>query len=398
VVAAGWGWTVAVVEHASTEPAGSVPHGGRLVDRRIDPEEVAALAEGAPSLTLSPTEAADLRALATGVYSPLTGFMDRTEHDSCTEAMRLPDGTLWPIPICLGLPDGFHASDLLALRDGAGALLGVVEVAEVYRRDRLGEAELVFGTREAAHPGVAGVLGASGLAVAGPVRAVAGPLHGLVDRYALSPAETRAAFASRGWRTVAGFQTRNPIHRAHEYLQRCALEVCDGLLFHPLVGPTKDGDVPVEVRMQAYEAVLSYFPRHRVVLAALIAPMRYAGPREAVLHALVRKNHGCTHFIVGRDHAGVGGYYETFAAQRLIASLAPEDLGITPLLFDNVFFCAACGGMATAKTCPHPVGEHVALSGTLVRAMLRAGELPPPQLSRPEVAEVLRAAYRPSRW
>jgi sulfate adenylyltransferase len=385
-----------IVEQASTEQGSSVPHGGRLVDRRIQPEEAAALAEGAPSLTLSPTEAADLQAIATGVYSPLTGFMGRAEHEACTEAMRLPDGTLWPIPVCLGLPDRFQVTDLLALRSGAGALLGLLEVAEVYPRDRLREAELVFGTCDTAHPGVAGVLGAPGVAVAGPVRAVARPLHGLVDRYALSPAETRAAFASRGWRTVVGFQTRNPVHRAHEYLQKCALEICDGLLLHPLVGPTKDGDVPVEVRMRAYQAVLNYFPPHRVVLAALIAPMRYAGPREAVLHALVRKNHGCTHFIIGRDHAGVGSYYETFAAQRLIASLAPRDLGITPLLFDNVFFCAPCGGMATTKTCPHPGSEHVALSGTRVRAMLRAGELPPPQVSRPEVAEVLRVAYRSS--
>jgi sulfate adenylyltransferase len=286
--------------------------------------------------------------------------------------------------------------DTLALRGSRGELLGVLQVHEVYERDRLAEAEAVYGSPDPAHPGVARVLGAPARAVAGPVQAVVEPLADPVGPYALTPAETRAVFEARGWRTVVGFQTRNPVHRAHEYLQKCALEICDGLLLHPLVGPTKDGDVSVEVRMRAYRAVLRYFPAERVVLAALVAPMRYAGPREAVLHALVRKNHGCTHFIVGRDHAGVGSYYGPFDAQRLIASLPREELGITPLLFDNAFFCTACGGMATAKTCPHPESDHVALSGTQVRAMLGAGELPPVQFSRPEVAAVLRLAYQSS--
>ncbi len=375
--------------------APSVPHGGRLVDRRLEPGEAVGLVRGASSLTLSPAEAADLQALATGVYSPLLGFMGSAEHEACTQTMRLPDGLLWPIPVCLGVPEGVSIrGDRLALRDAHGGVLGVLEVHELYRRDRLGEAERVFGTADPAHPGVARVLGAPALAVAGPVRAVVGPLDGLAGRYALTPAKTRAAFVARGWRTVVGFQTRNPIHRAHEYLQKCALEICDGLLLHPLVGPTKDGDVPVEVRMRAYQAALRYFPAGRVLLAALVAPMRYAGPREALLHALVRKNHGCTHFIVGRDQAGVGAYYGPFDAQRLLASLPPGELGITPLLFDEVFHCAACGGMASAKTCPHPDSERVALSGTRVRGMLRGGEPVGPQFVRPEVAEVLRGAYQ----
>ena len=371
----------------------SLPHGGRLVDRRLDAGAVAS--GGLASLVVTAAEAADLRALATGAYSPLAGFMGAKEHQSVAEQMRLPDGTLWPIPVCLGLPDGLRVQgDRLALRDPQGRLLGVVEVAEVFDRDRRGEAQLVYGTTDPAHPGVARVLGAPARAVAGPIQALVEPLEGPVGSRALTPAQTRATFAERGWQSVVGFQTRNPVHRAHEYLMKCALEMTDGLLLHPLVGPTKDGDVPATVRMRAYEAVLGYFPAGRVVLAALVAPMRYAGPREAVLHALVRKNYGCTHFIVGRDHAGVGGYYGPFDAQQLLASLPVEELGIVPLRFDNAFWCRRCGAMATEKTCPHPQEQHVALSGTQVRALLASGRLPPPEFSRAEVAELLIDAYR----
>jgi sulfate adenylyltransferase len=387
---------VTISEQTFTGPRGGLPHGGQLVDRRLDADEANVLASGPlPSLPLTAAEAADLRALATGAYSPLTGFMGAKEHGSVTESMRLPDGTLWSIPVCLGIPDGVRVDGgRLALRDERGELLGVLEVAEVFERDRRAEAELVYGTTDPDHPGVARVLGAPTRAVAGPIQAVVAPLEGPVGTRALTPAETRAAFAERGWATVVGFQTRNPVHRAHEYLMKCALEMVDGLLLHPLVGPTKEGDVPAEVRMRAYEAVLGYFPASRVLLAALVAPMRYAGPREAVLHALVRKNYGCTHFIVGRDHAGVGSYYGTFEAQELIASLPAEDLGITPLRFDNAFYCRRCLAMATGKTCPHPDSEHVALSGTQMRSMLAAGELPPPEFSRAEVAELLIEAYR----
>jgi sulfate adenylyltransferase len=384
-----------ISEQRLTGPSG-LPHGGQLVDRRLDAGEAATLGSGRlPSVPLTAAEAADLRALATGAYSPLVGFMGAKEHESVTEQLRLPDGTLWPIPVCLGIADGVGVEEgRLVLRDERGGLLGVLEVTEVFERDRQAEAELVYGTADPDHPGVARVLGAPARAVAGPVQAVIQPLGGPVGSRALTPAQTRAAFAERGWATVVGFQTRNPVHRAHEYLMKCALEMVDGLLLHPLVGPTKEGDVPAEVRMRAYEAVLGYFPPARVLLAALVAPMRYAGPREAVLHALVRKNYGCTHFIVGRDHAGVGSYYGTFQAQQLLASLDPEELGITPLLFDNAFWCRRCLAMATGKTCPHPDSDHVALSGTQVRAMLAAGQLPPPEFSRAEVAGLLIEASR----
>jgi sulfate adenylyltransferase len=383
-------------EQRLTGPRGGLPHGGVLVDRRLEVEEVAVAAGGVASLVVTPAEAADLRALATGAYSPLAGFMGAKQHQSVLESMRLPEGLVWPIPVCLGLPDGLRIQGgRLALRDPEGRLLGVVEVEEVFDRDRQGEAELVYGTTDPAHPGVARVLAAPGRAVAGPIQALVEPLAGPVGARALTPAETRRVFAERGWHSVVGFQTRNPVHRAHEYLMKCALELVDGLLLHPLVGPTKEGDVPAEVRMAAYQAVLQYFPAPRVLLAALVAPMRYAGPREAVLHALVRKNYGCSHFIVGRDHAGVGDYYGPFQAQQLLASLPAEELGIVPLTFDNAFWCRRCGAMATTKTCPHPPNQHVALSGTQVRALLASGQLPPPEFSRAEVAELLIAAARP---
>jgi sulfate adenylyltransferase len=385
---------VTISEQTLTGARRGLPHGGQLVDRRLDADEAAELADSSlPSLPLTAAEAADLRALATGAYSPLVGFMGAKEHQTVTESMRLPDGTLWPIPVCLGVPEGVDG-DRVLLRSEGGELLGVLQVQEVFERDRELEAALVYGTTDPAHPGVARVLAAPPLAAAGPIQAVVAPMGGPVGSRALTPSETRAAFGARGWATVVGFQTRNPVHRAHEYLMKCALEMVDGLLLHPLVGPTKEGDVPAEVRMRAYEAVLGYFPGERVLLSALVAPMRYAGPREAVLHALVRKNYGCTHFIVGRDHAGVGSYYGTFEAQELIASLDEDELGITPLRFDNAFYCRRCLAMATGKTCPHPDADHVALSGTQVREMLAAGQLPPAEFSRPEVAQLLIDAYR----
>ncbi len=381
----------------------SRPHGGSLVDRRLTAEDAENALGRALELTTLPLDAravSDLEMIATGAMSPLTGFLGRTDYLAVLESMHLgPEyrGLIWPLPIVLpvdpvvakGLRDGQE----VALQAPDGALLALLTVQEVFQRDLTHEAEAVYGTTDPTHPGVATTLAQPRAAVSGPVSIFRLP-DPAFPAYHLSPRETRAAFAARGWRTVAGFQTRNPVHRAHEYIQKCALEVVDGLLLHPLVGQTKSDDVPVATRIRSYEVLFEhYYPHDRVLLSAFPAAMRYAGPREAVFHAICRKNYGCTHFIVGRDHAGVGGFYGPFDAQRLVQQHAAE-IGVTPLAFENAFYCKRCGGMATIKTCPHPETDHVNLSGTAVREMLRRGEIPPPEYSRPEVARLLADAMR----
>lgn len=375
---------------------GSTPHGGELINRFVEGPEAHKLAELAASLPvreLAPRDLSDVEMIAIGGYSPLTGFMTRPDYESVVESMRLANGLPWSIPITLSLSpeqaSTVEVGDQLALRY-EGLPLAILDVQDKFRRDLSHEAEKVYGTTEDKHPGVAALYNEGETVVGGPIR-VFGSLPELpFPEYRLTPAQTRERFADRGWKTIVGFQTRNPVHRAHEYLQKCALETVDGLLLHPLVGATKSDDVPADIRMRSYEALLAnYYPEDRVQLAVNPAAMRYGGPREAIFHALIRKNFGCTHFIVGRDHAGVGNYYGPYDAQRIFSTFEPGEMGIEPIFFENSFFCNSCGNMATEKTCPHPAEDRVSLSGTQVRAMLRAGELPPPEFSRPEVAAVL---------
>jgi len=373
------------------------PHGGRLVDLLATGEEAKALRERAASLPvvrLSSRSLSDLELLSVGGYSPLEGFMTEADYRSVVADMRLASGVAWPMPVTLAV-SGDEAGSVgegqeIALADETGGVLAVLEVAEKYGYDRVLEARNVYRTEDESHPGVAAVYAQGEVLLGGRVRAFGLPKHDDFATYRLTPAQTRAEFARRGWRTIVGFQTRNPVHRAHEYIQKCALEVVDGLLLHPLVGDTKSDDIPADVRMRCYEVLLqNYYPADRVVLSVNPAAMRYAGPREAIFHALVRKNYGCTHFIVGRDHAGVGSYYGTFDAQQIFYEFEPGALGITPLMFDNTFFCRKCDEMASLKTCPHDGDARVTLSGTQVREMLKAGVAPPPEFSRPEVARIL---------
>ncbi|MBX6330386.1 MAG: sulfate adenylyltransferase [Gemmatimonadaceae bacterium] len=376
----------------ATSPALIAPHGGTLVDRTLTGAARDAALERAaalPTLALTPWALSDLELIATGAVSPLTGFLGARDYHRVVHDMHLDSGLAWPIPITLRIPNGAPVADHVALTAPDGTIAGLLEVHDVYPADREEEARHVYGTTDPGHPGVRQLLAQGDRAVGGAVwllQRSAPPFPEL----ALDPADTRAAFARNGWKTVVGFQTRNPVHRAHEYIQKVALETVDGLLLHPLVGQTKDDDVPAAIRVRSYRVLLEhYYPADRVLLAAFPAAMRYAGPREAVFHALVRKNYGCTHFVVGRDHAGVGRFYGTYDAQRIFQQFAPGELGIQPVCFEHTFYCRACGGMASRKTCPHDPASHVTLSGTRVRELLRAGELPPPEFSRPEVARVL---------
>jgi sulfate adenylyltransferase len=372
-----------------TEAKLIAPHGGTLVDRTGErPDDL----ESLETLTLSSRELSDLDMLASGALSPLRGFMGREDYESVLESMRLPSGLPWALPVCLAAvlaPKG----ERVALADQRGRTYGVLDVEEVYEYDKEREAQQSFRTTDVAHPGVASMYDQADLYVAGRVT-VFDRITPPFPELALDPAETRAAFAERGWRRVVGFQTRNPIHRAHEYLTKVALETVDGLLIHPLVGGTKSDDVPSATRVECYRVLLDgYYPDDRAVLSAFPAAMRYAGPREAIWHAICRKNYGCSHFIVGRDHAGVGDYYGTYDAQLIFDEFEPHELDIEPMFFEHSFWCKKCGSMASSKTCPHGADNHVFLSGTKVREMLVAGELPPEEFSRPEVAEVLIRAY-----
>ncbi|MHC5002910.1 MAG: sulfate adenylyltransferase [Planctomycetota bacterium] len=377
------------------------PHGGRLVQALVDgsrARELAAAAGGLPSITLSAKQACDLEMIAIGAFSPLRGFVGKADFEGICRSCRLADGTVWPIPITLAVDDdvkaGLSEGGQVALHHHDGTLLAVMDVQEIYPHDKALEIPNVFGTEDDAHPGVKSVREEGDWLVGGPVHVITvKPEREPGEQFTehrLPPAKTREAFAGHGWSTICAFQTRNPIHRAHEYLTKCALEICDGVLIHPLVGETKPGDIPADVRMECYRVLIEkYYVADRTMLSVMPAAMRYAGPREAILHALVRKNYGCTHFIVGRDHAGVGDYYGTYDAQKIFDQFTPEEIGITPLKFEHAAWCEACEGMTSAKTCPHGGDQKIFLSGTKVRELLQKGERPPMEFSRPEVADVL---------
>jgi sulfate adenylyltransferase len=372
-------------------------HGGRLISRELTGTEREVLLERVPSMqgvTLRPREISDLEMIANGAFSPLEGFMCEDDYVAVRGNKHLASGLPWTIPITLSaageVANNFKEGQEIALYAGDGHLLGVLHLRQKFRYDKQREAERVYLTTDIAHPGVAALYDQGEWLLGGPISLINRPRSAQFPDHSLDPLQTRDAFKKKGWRRVVAFQTRNPIHRAHEYIIKCALETVDGLLLHPLVGETKRDDIPADVRMRCYEAMLEhYFPRTRTLLAVNPAAMRYAGPREAVFHAIIRKNYGCTHFIVGRDHAGVGNYYGTYDAHYIFDEFDPEALAITPMFFDHSFYCRRCDAMASNKTCPHDSSEHVALSGTKVRDMLSAGEMPPREFSRPEVAAIL---------
>jgi sulfate adenylyltransferase len=400
------------------------PHGGILINRIVDSSRAQALTERAkdlPRITLNSKQVNDLEMIAVGAFSPLTGFCKKADYDSIIAGMRLTTfqavppaasrpgfrprpkrpgdlGLVWPIPITLAVDDetvrNLIRRGQAALYHSDGTLMAIMDTSDIFPADKPAEVKAVFGTDDPAHPGVKAVLDEGNWLVGGAIHVITTkPDSDNAERFEehrLAPEQTRAEFQRRGWKSVVAFQTRNPIHRAHEYLTKCAQEICDGLLIHPLVGETKPGDIPADVRMACYSALIEkYYVQDRTMLSVLPAAMRYAGPREAILHALVRKNYGCSHFIVGRDHAGVGTYYGTYDAQNIFNQFKFPEVGMQILKFEHTAWCNACEGMVSPKTCPHGDDQKVALSGTKVRDMLAAGERPPQEFSRPEVADVL---------
>lgn len=386
----------------SYHPDAIVPHGGELINRvasSAQREIFLSKADFLPRVELDERAVSDLEMIAIGGFSPLQGFMNQDDYNRVVTEMRLANGIVWSIPITLSVTEAvatpLQEGGLVRLDNSRGEFIGVLELTQKYTYDKQQEAINVYRTDDAKHPGVQVVYHQGSINLAGDIWLLQRDSHPHFPSYQIDPAASRQMFREKTWKTIVGFQTRNPIHRAHEYIQKCALETVDGLFLHPLVGATKEDDIAADVRMRCYEILLEhYYPVDRVILAINPAAMRYAGPREAIFHALVRKNYGCTHFIVGRDHAGVGDYYGTYDAQYIFDEFAPEELGIVPMKFEHAFYCQRTKQMATTKTSPSTPEERVHLSGTKVREMLRRGELPPPEFSRPEVAAELTRAMQ----